>query len=371
MYIKELALRNFRNYNNILIEFSPGVNFIAGPNAAGKTNILESISIISNLRSFRNVPDSEIIKWGEDTYFGSSTLEDSPFTKFEIGCSLLSDKIQKKAKIDGLVKKRISDYYGKFLTVIFSPEDIALAGGPPEIRRKFFDAVISKVDIEYLNNLSEFKRILASRNKLLRDIREKKKNKSSELDVWDNMFAQRASFILKKRIEFLKMFNETFKKSGMQISENEESPYIEYNPTFSSNETNIILEELLMRRNKDIIIASTGSGPHRDDYAILFKDNKIFKNCASQGQKRTAAVSLKIAECEFLEQETQQKPVILIDDIFGELDEKRRNKMMDIIKSRNQIIITAVNPDLLQMDADASFNIQKFFVSPGGVVERV
>ncbi len=175
MYIKELALRNFRNYKNITIDFSPGINYISGPNAAGKTNILESISIISNLRSFRNVSDSEIIQWGENSYFGSSILGDSSFTRFEIGCSLLSGKIQKKAKIDGQVIKRISEYYGKFLTVIFSPEDIALAGGPPDIRRKFFDAVISKVDVDYLNNLSEFKRILASRNKLLRDIREKKR----------------------------------------------------------------------------------------------------------------------------------------------------------------------------------------------------
>ncbi len=102
---------------------------------------------------------------------------------------------------------------------------------------------------------------------------------------------------------------------------------------------------------------------------FLYKDNKIFRNCASQGQKRTAAVSLKIAECEFLERETKQKPVILIDDIFGELDEKRRNKMMDIIKGRNQIIITAVNPDSIQMAA--SSNIQKFFVLPGGIVEKV
>jgi DNA replication and repair protein RecF len=367
MYIKELVLRNFRNYSNISIDFSPGINLIAGSNAAGKTNILEAVSVVSNLRSFRNIPDSEIIKWGDSTYFCSSTLSDSSFLKFEIGCLLSSDKIQKKAKIDGLIKKRISDYYGKFLTVIFSPEDIALAGGPPDIRRKFFDSVISKVDIEYLNNLTDFKKILASRNKLLRDIREKKK-KSYDLDIWDNLFSQRASVILNKRIEFLRIFNESFKESGMRISENE-SPFIEYNSTFSSYETNIIIEELIKRRDRDIIIASTTSGPHRDDYLILYKDRKLFKNCASQGQKRTVAISLKIAECEFLERETKQKPVILIDDIFGELDEKRRNKMMDIIKGRNQIIITAINPDSIHIDC--SSDIQKFFVLPGGIVERL
>ena len=364
MHIKEVALKNFRNYKNISIDFSPEINFISGPNAAGKTNIIEAVSIISNLRSFRNIQDSEIIMWGENSYYCSLSLADSEYTKFEIGCSL-SDKIKKKAKIDGHVKKKISEYYGQFLTVIFSPEDIALAGGPPDIRRKFFDSVISKVDIEYLNSLSDFKRILASRNKLLRDIREKRKGKSSELDIWDSMFAVNASLILKKRNEFLKLFNESFKESGMCISDNEGFPYIDYNSTFSSCENTVIDEELKRRRDKDILLASTGLGPHRDDYAILYKDKKVFRNCASQGQKRTAAVSLKIAECEFLERETRKKPVVLIDDIFGELDAQRRNRIMDIINGQNQIIITAVNPDLIKMPA---VDIRKFSVMPGGIV---
>ncbi len=364
MYIKELVLRNFRNYSNITINFSSDINLISGPNASGKTNILEGVSVVSNLRSFRNLPDSEIIKWGDNTYFCSSVLCDSSFVKFEIGCSRSPDKILKRVKIDDQIIKRISDYYGKFLTVIFSPEDIALGGGPPEIRRKFFDSVLSKVDAEYLNNLSELRRILASRNKLLRDIREKRR-KQFELEVWDNMFSQRASVILYKRIEFLKLFNESFKKYETIISGNE-APFIEYNSTLSSYDKKIIEEELIKRREKEIIAASTTSGPHRDDYLILYKDGKAFKNCASQGQKRTAAVSLKIAECEFLERETGQKPVILIDDIFGELDEKRRNKMMDIIKGRNQIIITAVNPESIQ--TDSSFDVKRFSVLPGGII---
>jgi DNA replication and repair protein RecF len=155
----------------------------------------------------------------------------------------------------------------------------------------------------------------------------------------------------------------------LQISENEDSPYIYYNSTFKSFKENNIIEELLTRRNKDIFSGSTGSGPHRDDYVFLYEEGKIFKNCASQGQKRTAAVSLKIAECKFIEQETKKKAIILIDDIFGELDEKRRRKMMDILKENNQIIITAVNPDLIQKDI--FMNIQKFLVFSGGIVKKL
>jgi len=366
MFIKELAVKNFRNYKNLSLELSSGINLIAGSNATGKSNILESISIISNLKSFRNVPDTEIIKWGENSYFCSLSLGDSSLSKFEIGCTYLSDKIQKKAKIDGIAKKKISEYYGKFLTVIFSPEDINLVTGHPDIRRKFFDAIISKIDTDYLNSLGEYKKILTSRNKLLRDIREKKKSSSSELDIWDNMFAGRAKVILEKRIEFLDIFNSSFKDSSLQISGDEDSPYIYYNSTL--NPGSDIVEALFARRNKDIVFGLTGAGPHRDDYIFLNKEGKIFKNSASQGQKRTAAISLKIAECKFLEQETGEKAVILIDDIFGELDEKRRNKMMDILKNNNQIIITAVNPDIIQKNI--SVNIQKFLVSYGGVIEK-
>ncbi|MFH0975575.1 MAG: DNA replication/repair protein RecF [Spirochaetota bacterium] len=369
MFIKELAVRNFRNYTKAFFEFSPGINLIAGPNAAGKTNILESISVIANLRSFRNISDHEIIKWGETSYHCSLILGGVSFEKFEIGCSVFSGNIQKKAKIDGIVKKKISDYYGKFLTVIFSPEDINLISGPPEARRKFIDGIISKTDAGYLDTLSDFKRILAARNKLLRDIREKRQGRSSELDVWDDMLAVRSSVILKKRIEFLKNYNSSFTDSGRRISGNEETPYIEYNASLSSFEENDILKKFHQTRDKDIITGFTGIGPHRDDFTLLYKKGILFKDCASQGQKRTAAVSLKIAEYRFIENQTKEKAVVLIDDIFGELDEKRKDRLMDVVKDGNQILITAVNPD--SIGTDISDNILKYYISPDGLVKKL
>ncbi len=368
MFIRELALKNFRNYKNLYLEFAPGINLITGDNAAGKTNILEAISVVSGLKSFRNVSDPDMVKWGEDSYFCSSTLGDSAYTKFEIGYSLFSAKIQKKAKIDGAAKRRISDYYGKFLTVIFSPDDIALITGPPDLRRRYFDSIISKIDADYLNSLGDYKKILISRNKLLRDIRETKRNRRSELDIWDNMLAKRASGIIKKRNDFLRDFNLSFISSNLNISENDISPQISYISAFSSYEEDFLIKELAKSRDKDIVLGSTQTGPHRDDFVFLFKEGKIYKYFASQGQKRTVSISLKIAECKYIEKEAGKKPVILIDDIFGELDDKRRNKMMDIFKENGQIIITAANPDLMHSDER---EIRRFFVLPEGIVEKL
>jgi DNA replication and repair protein RecF len=373
MYIKELTLKNFRNYKNLFLEFSPGVNLIEGPNAAGKTNILEAISVISGLKSFRNISDQDMIKWGENSYFCSSVMAESPDIKFEIGFSFFHDKSQKKAKIDGIAKKTISDYYGKFLTVIFSPEDIFLVTGPPEVRRRYFDSIISKTDREYLSSLGKYKRILISRNKLLRDIREKKKSKpamgnmrtmANELEVWDNMLAKQASEIIRKRDNFLTGFNPSFINAYQNISETDDPPKIQYISVLKSSDEENIIQELKRRREKDIILASTQAGPHRDDFVFLFKEDLIYKYYASQGQKRTASVALKITEYNYLKNATSKMPVILIDDIFGELDDKRRKKMMDNFKENGQIIITALNSGLVPSYEN---DIRKFYVSSGAV----
>jgi DNA replication and repair protein RecF len=149
------------------MKFSPGFNFILGENGVGKSNILEAITILAQLKSFRAIDDREIVRWGETSYFCSSTLTNCDHEKFEVGVQA-TDFLKKKFKIDGLEIKRGIDYYGKFLVVAFSPVDIEIINGSPEARRRFFDSVLSKIDKTYLINLSEFKKILTSRNKLLK-----------------------------------------------------------------------------------------------------------------------------------------------------------------------------------------------------------
>ncbi|MFC1669664.1 DNA replication/repair protein RecF [Spirochaetota bacterium] len=369
MHINQLNIKNFRNYKDLSIEFSPNINFIIGDNGVGKTNIIEAISITSNLKSFRNITDSEIIKWGEDSYFCSSGVENNESNKFEVGCISLKDHIKKKVKIDDIVIKKASDYYGKLLTVIFTPLDINIINGGPENRRKFFDSVISKIDKNYLLALNDFKKILSSRNSLLKSLRDRRNRDFTELEIWDNMFSEKSSVIVKKRMEFLEKFNVLFKNSYISIAADDYPPEILYKPSTESEDKEIILQNLQRRRDRDIIFGSTGLGPQRDDFFMCNDSSTGFTNYASQGQRRTAAISLKVAENKIVEEEVQKKSIIIIDDIFSELDEKRRMNMIDIMKGGNQVIFTMVNSN--QFEADDFRDYKKFLVKPGGDVSEV
>ncbi|MCP4131384.1 MAG: DNA replication/repair protein RecF [bacterium] len=369
MHIKELSIKNFRNYEALDLEFSPGINFIIGENGTGKTNILEAISIASNIKSFRNIGDSEIIKWGNDSFYCSTTTEESEYRKFEIGCTYQDSKIKKKIKIDGKEIKRASKYFGKFLTVIFSPIDINIINGAPELRRKFFDSAVSKVDFDYITVLSEFKKVLTSRNKLLKMLKERRTNDYSQLEIWDRMFAEKASILITKRLEFLERFSVIFKSTYSGIARDDPEhiiPAIEYSLSTEATGIEQIVDLLLKRREKEIIIGSTGVGPQRDDYIFKNSMNNDFVNYASQGQRRTAAIALKMSENEIIEEKRGEKTVILVDDIFSELDEKRRKNMIDILRRGNQVIFTMVHSNSVNLNDFGSH--KTFTVEAGGVI---
>lgn len=342
MIIEELTIKNFRNYSNQKILFSPGINFILGPNGAGKTNILEAISITANMKSFRNIQDTEIIQWGKEAYHCASAISDSDDNLFEVGCGYVSGKIKKKAKIDSVEIKSISDYYGKLLITVFSPVDINIINNSPDTRRRFFDSVISKMDRSYLAALTEFKKILASRNRLLKELRDKGMKASSQLDVWDSLFAEKAAVIIQKRIAFLQDFAKTFEHAYNTISNDDEAPEILYLNSTKTTEQEHISQKLAANRRRDLALGSTGIGPQRDDF-LLQRESVHFVNYASQGQKRTAAISLKLAECEITEYTMKKKSIILVDDIFSELDIQRRENMVEILRKGNQVIFTMVN----------------------------
>lgn len=345
MILNNLKLMNFRNYGSLEIHFSPEINFITGDNGSGKTNILEAVSVISNLKSFRNTSDSHIIKWGSSSYYCSGNIVNSEYEKFEVGFLNESEKIKKKIKIDGKEITRASDYYGKLLTVIFNPSDINIITGAPEIRRRYFDSVISKIFPEYIDELNEFKSVLNSRNILLKKIREGKAD-NRQLDVWNRLFSEKAYIILKRREIFIKDFNTFFNNSYSLIGGESESPEIKYNSVISGSAEDFY--KLIQGRiREDLRRGSTGTGPQRDDYIFQNGNFINFNNYASQGQKRTASISLKLAEFEMISKIKQKKSIILVDDIFSELDEKRRSNMIDLLKNKSQLIFTMVNSDYI------------------------
>jgi DNA replication and repair protein RecF len=368
MRVTDFIIKNFRNYSEAKLKFSEEINFITGENGSGKTNILEALSILSNIRSFRNIGDSSIIKKGETSYYCSAVLSESVYLKFETGCTTSNGKIIKKIKIDGGEIHKVRDYYGRFLTVIFSPGDINIITGSPELRRRFLDSVISKTDPEYIETLSEFKKILISRNALLRKIKSGGSSDYKNLEVWDMVFAEKACKIIKKRENFVNAFSGKFSISYKMISDTDETPDLFYQSLLKDKSSDDIYNLMVQNRNKDIRLGSTATGPQRDDYLIAYKNKESFNNFASQGQKRTASIAIKIAEFETVEEKTGEKCVILVDDIFSELDSSRRNNMVNVLSGGNQVIFTMVNTDFIT--ADSFREASRFMVFPEGRIEQ-
>ncbi|HOO70595.1 MAG TPA: DNA replication/repair protein RecF [Spirochaetota bacterium] len=366
MYLKRLVLKSFRNYSDLDLEFSPLVNFIVGDNGSGKTNILEAISLTSTLRSFRNILDNEIIQWGKEYYFCSSQVNNSEDSLFEVGCGFQAGKLRKRIKIDGAEIKTITDYYGRFQTVVFAPSDINIINGAPDLRRRFTDSVISKNDNQYLHDLSEFRKILVSRNRYLKILKEHKSSDIRELEVWDKMFSVKAANIINTRELFFKNLNELFIQAYNELSGENDAPEIFYSSTIVNTDHDQIIKQLNQCRNRDIILGSTGIGPQRDDFIIRNRNKVSFVNYASQGQRRLAAICLKISESECIEKTTGLKAVLLVDDIFSELDKKRRKNMLDVLTQGNQIIFTMVHRDIAD---SVDFKASKIFCveSPGNV----
>lgn len=362
MYIDNICLKNFRNYKNINLKLSPNLNIFVGENGVGKTNILEAISVVSNLKSFRLVSDVNLIKWGEESYFCEIDVKNNFYEKFSIGCLKQQKKFKKKVKLDNNKINKVSDYYGKLLTVVYSPDDINIINGNPEIRRKYFDGIISKVDNDYLKILSDFKKILAFRNKLLKEIKISKIKNKSELDVWDELFAEKASFLIKKRKTFIKEFCLIFEKEYSSIANEELLPKIIYKTVINKNEKDDILNKLVENRDYNIMLGTTSIGPQRDNYCIVGEDNNLFVNFASQGQKRTAAIALRNCEKKYIEKLSKKKAIILVDDVFADLDEYRRFNIIKMFYEENQVLITMVNKELLNIEniTDSKyFNVYK------------
>lgn len=367
MILKSLKLINFRNYDNLEINFSPEINFITGDNGSGKTNILEAISIISNLKSFRNINDNNIVKWNSSSYYCSGEITDSEYLKFEVGYSVQNNKPKKKIKIDSNEIKKVSDYYGKLITVNFIPTDINIINGTPEIRRRYFDSVISKIYPDYIDELNKYREICYSRNLLLKKIKENRSD-IKHLDVWNRMFAEKAFSIIKKRRFFINEFNKLFKKNYLQISNEESSPSIVYSATLKSDDYESLFSEVNSNLKIDVRRGNTVFGPHRDDYLINNTEGVAFNNYASQGQKRTSSISLKLSEVEIIKEIKKKKCIILVDDIFSELDEKRRKSMIDLLKNEGQIIFTMVNHFY---DKSILLKSKQFSVDKGIVKDRV
>ena len=345
MFINSVFLNNFRNYNRQFISLKKGVNVFFGNNAQGKTNLLEAIFICSIGKSFRTNKDKELIK------FDSTNMNiDISFCKSDRNGKISLNLGEKKTfLLNDIPLKRTSEVLGNVYVVLFTPDDIAILKDSPVHRRRFLNIMISQLRPNYMRLLSLYNKTMEQRNSFLRQI--KFENKSSLLiDVWDEKLAELGQSIFYYRKEFINKISEKLIKIHAKITNFSESISIEYLSHLNKKES--FLEQIKDHRDMDIQKGNTSIGIHKDDFKVKI-DDKIISSYGSQGQHRTAIISLKIAELEIIEEEVGEYPILLLDDFMSELDEIRRINLLQNMRN-NQVIITCTDKAVLD-GIDASF----------------
>lgn len=370
MRIKKIQAENFRNLENIKIEFSDGINIIYGNNAQGKTNIIEAIYVFSFGKSFRATKEIELLKFDKEYFLSKiDIIKKDRDTEMSFGFDRISNK--KMIKINGVIQKKVSDIIGKLNIVVFKPEDIKIVTDSPSIRRKYIDFVISSISKSYLENITKYKKVLEERNNLLKEIkiRNKGSNKLLEtdqnlLDVYDKLLSKLNIDIYNERNKIVNKLNTYIYDIHLKLTENytkSEKLHIKYVSNVAED-IEKMYNNLSKSRLNDINKGYTSLGIHRDDYIISINslDVSIY---GSQGQKKSSIISLKLSELKVIEEVIGEKPVLLLDDYMSELDEKRRLKFLDIIEDI-QIIITTTH----KISIDGKENT--YFYVDNGKIER-
>ena len=356
MFIKNLKLKNFRNYDNLDINFENGVNILYGDNAQGKTNILEALYISSTSKSHKQVKDKELIKFNEEEAHIKVILNKNNIDK--IIDIHIKKNTNKGIAINGLKIDKITNFIGNSNIIFFAPEDLNIIKEGPSKRRKFIDIFICNIDKIYSINLSKYNKILNQRNNLLKTIKQTQKKQLIEtLDSWDIELVKYGREIIKKRNEIINILNQKIYEKHYFISGNKEEIKTYYENNINEEE---FLTQLKNKKEEDLKYSNTQIGPHRDD--IKFEINNIdIRKYGSQGQQRTAALSIKLAELEMIKNIKQDNPILLLDDVFSELDEERKTYLVENIKNIQTIITTTgIDKELLkQLNPKTLYKIKK------------
>ncbi len=361
MFIKSLELENYRNYKELSMEFDKKTNILYGDNAQGKTNILESIYVCGTTKSHRTNKDKELISFDTDESHIRLIVEKNDIS-YKIDMHIKKNK-PKGIALNGVPVKKASDLYGIVNCIFFSPEDLYIIKSGPSERRRFIDVIISQLDKVYLEDLINYNKVIDNRNKLLKDIQTNNSLRDT-LDVWDMQLCDYGKRIIIKRNEFIKELKSISKEIHHKITGGEEKLDIEYEPNVNVDN---IEQNLFLNRDRDLINRSTSIGPHRDDMMIMINGVDIRKY-GSQGQQRTAALSLKLSEIELVKNKINTMPVLLLDDVLSELDSKRQTLLLESI-SGIQTVITCTGLDEFIKNR---FDLDKIFrVESGRVFEEI
>lgn len=362
MIVESLKLQNYRNYEYLNMNFDEKINIIYGDNAQGKTNILESMYVCATSKSHRGSKDREIIRFDNDESHIKVNVKKNDMN-YRIDMHLKKNK-PKGIAVNGIPIKRAVELFGILNIVFFSPEDLNIIKNGPSERRRFIDMELSQLDKIYLECLINYNKVVNQRNSLLKEYAfSGREDIISSLDIWDMQLVKYGNDVIKSREKFVKEINDLVKSIHTKLSGDREQLEIIYEPCVKEQDFE---SELVRVRDRDLKFKCTNIGPHKDDMCFLINGMDVRKY-GSQGQQRTAALSLKLAEIELVKQIIHDTPVLFLDDVLSELDSRRQNFLLDSI-GNIQTMITCTG---LEEFINNRFSINKIFKVVNGTVSSM
>lgn len=353
MHIKKLHLKNYRNYEVLEITLNEELNVIIGDNAQGKTNLLEAIYLLAFARSYRTTKDDELIRWGNDfAKVNGEIVKENQHLPLEI----ILSKRGKIARLNHLEQQRLSDYIGSLNVVMFAPEDLEIVKGSPQIRRRFLDMELGQIQPSYVYHLGQYQKILRQRNHLLKKLQKGNEQDLTFLEILTEQLIDHASTLLHRRFKFIDLLKKLAFPIHSHISQKKEKLEIKYKSTIHVSEedpkekiVNKYMEKFSELQKNEINRGVTLVGPHRDDVMFYINDKEV-KKFGSQGQQRTTALSIKLAEIDLIHHEVGEYPVLLLDDVLSELDSLRQSLLLKTIQGKVQTFVSTTSVDGIHQD---------------------
>ena len=371
MKLNTLQLENYRNYESIYLDCHPEVNILIGENAQGKTNLLESIYVLALAKSHRTSNDKELIRFKSDYAKIEGGLS---YRHGEMPLTMLITKKGKQVKVNHLEQSKLTQYVGHLNVVLFAPEDLRIVKGAPQIRRRFIDMELGQISAVYLNDLAQYQRILKQKNNYLKQLQYGDKSDSTMLEVLNQQFAEYALKVTLRRAHFINELEALAQPIHSGITDERERLNLKYLPSLKLNDLSkdqsVLIEEVLetldknMEREKERGVCLFG--PHRDDLGFNVNDMDA-QTYGSQGQQRTTALSIKLAEIELMKQEVGEYPILLLDDVLSELDDSRQSHLLSTIQHKVQTFVTTTSVD--GIDHEIMSNAKLYRINQGEITK--
>ena len=388
MYLSHLSLTNFRGFSHLELDLPTGVVVLSGGNAQGKTTLLEAIYLLAIARSYRAENESEVVNWrayaeGADALVGGTIERETERLQVYVGYQCVpvpeqsaSEKerpftVRKQIRVSRL-KRTAAQLVGAVNAVLFTADDIELVQGPPSLRRRYLDILLSQVDQAYLKCLQRYQKVLLQRNRLLRLLQDRRADED-ELDFWDQELVKEGAWIIGQRYRAMGLLASLSRESHTDLTGAREELALEYKPSIPLSGESLSAPEaegefmaaIAASRKKEMGMGSTRVGPHRDDFRLMVNGVDM-GTYASRGQARTLALSLRLAEAAYLASARDEGPIVLLDDVLSEMDASRRSRVLDMALGYQQVIISTTDPELLQGSLPSA---AYFKLSEGQVLE--